>query len=62
MKDGAWNPSGGEDVRMVNAMRKGAKLELTATTSDGRRLRDVYSLSGFTAAHKAVNNACDVKF
>jgi hypothetical protein len=59
--DGAWNPSLGEDQRMVDAMRRGANLVVSASTADGRKLKDTYSLSGFTAAHKAIGKACNIK-
>lgn len=60
--DSAWNPSSAEDLRMVQAMRAGVSMEVTARTANGEQITDSYSLSGFTAAHKATNTACDAPY
>ena len=59
-KSTAWNADSAADRRMVNAMRAGAKMEVNGVSRRGTKTRDVYSLSGFTAAHKAINKACGV--
>lgn len=60
--DSAWNNTAKEDLRMVRAMRAGAKLDVRATASDGRSISRSFSLKGFTAAHKALNKACNVRY
>lgn len=59
--DSAWNPSAGEDRRMVDAMRAGAELTVRGTAADGTTLSDTYSLMGFTAAHRKLDEACQVR-
>ena len=60
--DSAWNNTAKEDLRMVRAMRAGATLKVRGTTRDGRSISRKFSLKGFTAAHKALNKACNVRF
>ena len=57
----AWNYEPKDDTRMVKAMRAGRTMIMEGTSSRGTRTRDTYSLSGFTAAHNAINKACNVK-
>ena len=59
--DSAWNNSLKEDRRMIRAMRAGRTLEVNATTKAGRKLKDRYSLFGFTSAHKSINEACSAR-
>ena len=59
--DSAWNNSLKEDNRMVRAMRAGRALSVTATSAGGSKIRDSYSLFGFTSAHKAVSEACGAR-
>ncbi|MBB4211069.1 invasion associated locus B family protein [Rhodothalassium salexigens] len=56
--DGAWNYDAKADSKMVQAMKRGLKLVVTGTSSRGTRTTDTYSLSGFTAAHNAISDAC----
>lgn len=56
--DGAWNYDSQADKEMVAAMKKGLKLVVRGTSSRGTRTTDTYSLSGFTAAHNAISDAC----
>ena len=57
----AWASSPGMDATLVQAMRKGAKLVVRGVSQRGTKTTDRYSLSGFTAAHKAISKACKVK-
>ena len=41
--------------------RAGAEMVVTGTSWRGTETRDTYSLSGFSAAHKAISTACRVK-
>jgi len=57
----AWAPSPDLDAKLVDAMRKGAKLTVIGTSERGTKTVDTYSLSGFAAAHNAILKACNVK-
>lgn len=57
----AWSHDAKDDTRMVKAMRAGRKMTMEGTSSRGTDTRDTYSLSGFTAAHNAINKACKTK-
>ena len=57
----AWSQDTKDDARMVKAMRAGNKMVMEGTSSRGTNTRDTYSLSGFTAAHNAINKACKSK-
>lgn len=56
--DAAWAYDAESDGRIVGAMKQGATLRVTGLSSRGTTTRDRYSLMGFTAAHKAISNAC----
>jgi hypothetical protein len=49
------------DNALVQAMIKGAQMSVKGTSNRGTVTVDVYSLRGFTAAHKAIDAACGVK-
>ena len=57
----AWSYDVKDDVRMVKAMRAGRTMVMEGVSSRGTQTRDTYSLSGFTAAHNAINKACKLK-
>jgi len=57
----AWSYDTKDDSRMVKAMRAGRTMIMEGTSSRGTKTRDTYSLSGFTAAHNAINKACKRK-
>ncbi len=57
----AWSHNAKDDGRMVKAMRAGRTMTMEGTSSRGTKTRDTYSLSGFTAAHNAINKACKPK-
>lgn len=59
--DAAWAYDPQSDRAMVDAMKRGNKLIVAGASSRGTKTRDTYSLSGFTAAHGAVNKACPVR-
>ena len=54
----AWAASAELDGKLVQAMRRGAKLTLHGVSQRGTKTADTYSLSGFTAAHNAITKAC----
>ncbi|MEM7404121.1 MAG: invasion associated locus B family protein [Pseudomonadota bacterium] len=49
------------DERMVKAMRAAKEMEVRGISRRGTHTRDVYSLFGFTAAHRAIGKACKVR-
>ena len=57
----AWAQNAGEDVQIAEAMRSGNAMMITGTSARGTVTTDRYSLSGFTAAHKAIDAACPKK-
>jgi hypothetical protein len=57
----AWSYDIKDDARMVKAMRAGRTMIMEGVSSRGTQTRDTYSLSGFTAAHNAINKACKPK-
>lgn len=59
--DTAWSRDAAGDRDLVAAMRAGTTMVIMGTSSRGTLTTDTYSLSGFTAAHKAIGKACNVK-
>lgn len=59
--DTAWARSTKDDSALVAAMRGGARMVVNGQSSRGTKTRDTYSLSGISAAHKAIGKACKVK-
>ncbi len=49
------------DKMLVKAMVRGARMVIRGTSSRGTPTTDTYSLTGFTAAYKAIGKACKVK-
>jgi hypothetical protein len=49
------------DKALVKAMIRGARMVIKGTSSRGTRTTDTYSLTGFTAAYKAIGKACKVE-
>ncbi|MGB0749752.1 MAG: invasion associated locus B family protein [Magnetospiraceae bacterium] len=58
----AWANDEKDDKALVVAMRRGGSMVVQGTSSRGTLTTDTYSLSGFTAAHKAINAACKAKW
>ena len=54
----AWSESAKVDRILVQSMRKGRKLTITATSSPGNKIVDTYSLSGFTKALRLIDKDC----
>lgn len=48
-----------EELRLLQAMRRGRSMTVTATTVAGGRVQSIYSLAGLTAAVEAVASACE---
>lgn len=54
----AWSQGEEDDQRMVVAMKRGSKLNVTGISSRNNKTIDEYSLSGFTAAKAFLDKAC----
>ncbi len=57
-QDGAWAYDSKQDDNLVAAMKRGNSLTLNARSGRGNATSYRFSLSGFTAAHNAITNAC----
>ena len=56
--ENAWTQSQAEDDRITAAFRAGAEARVVGESSRGTTTRDVFSLSGFTAALDAARQRC----
>ncbi|MGI9372805.1 MAG: invasion associated locus B family protein [Hyphomicrobiales bacterium] len=56
--DGAWLDSKDKDSRVVAGMKRGRKMSVKGVSWRGTKTSDAYSLSGVTAAMKAIDDAC----
>ena len=56
--DKAWAVSEKTDKQLVEAMKKGERMIVTGESSRGTATKDTYSLSGFTAAYRAISAKC----
>ena len=59
--DTAWTEDEKGDKTLVKAMKAGRTMVVRGVSSRGTKTKDTYSLSGFTAAHKAISKACGVR-
>ena len=57
-KQTAWATDSADDRALVRAMRGGAKMIIRGRSWRDTATKDSYSLIGFTAAHRAINQAC----
>ncbi len=57
----AWGRRAKDDRALVRAMRRGSSMVVKGISSRGTVTTDTYSLSGVTAAYKAISAACGVK-
>ena len=57
-QDGAWAYDSKQDDNLVTSMKRGNSLTLNARSGRGNATSYRFSLSGFTAAHNAITNAC----
>jgi len=54
----AWASDATADKAIVAAMKAGRRMIIKGTSSRGTLTTDTYSLSGITAAYKAIDKAC----
>jgi invasion protein IalB len=57
-QSGAWIRNVAEEDRLIEAMRKGASLEMKSTSSRGNETTDRYSLTGVSQALDRVAQEC----
>ena len=56
--DSAWARDSKGDSAIANAMRRGNKMVVKGSSARGTLTTDTYSLTGVSAAFKAINKAC----
>ena len=54
----AWATDSADDKALVRTMRAGSKMIIRGRSWRGTATKDTYSLLGFTAAHRAINQTC----
>ena len=54
----AWLIDGEEEFNLIKTMKKASKLSVTATSKNGSRTKDLYSMMGFTKAYNAAKKSC----
>jgi invasion protein IalB len=57
-EDRAYVSDATEELKLIEAMKKGSKLVVQATSSKGTQTTDTYSLSGLGQALQAIASAC----
>ena len=57
-EDRAYVADPTQELKLLDAMKKGSKLTIQATSQTGRTTTDTYSLSGITAALQALASNC----
>jgi invasion protein IalB len=55
---GAWVENPADEKKLIDAMKRGAEMSVTGTSSRGTLTRDNYSLSGISAALDKVAATC----
>ncbi|MDP6603650.1 MAG: invasion associated locus B family protein [Rhodospirillales bacterium] len=55
----AWAGDAKTDRALIETMKRGRSMVIKGISSRGTLTTDTYSLIGFTAAHGAINAACD---
>jgi len=58
LENRAWSPGADEDIKLINAMKRGQKLLVIGISSRNNKTIDEYSLSGFTKAKKFLDKSC----
>lgn len=57
-KERAFVADATNELKFVEAMRKGSKLAITATDSEGKEITDTYSLAGVGQAMQELQSTC----
>lgn len=56
--DGAWADSAAKDREIVEALKKGSRMDLQGTSWRGTSTKDNYSLQGVSAAVQKIDETC----
>lgn len=56
--DAAWLQDPGQSQNVAGAMRAGSSLTIEGTTAAGAAVKETFSLSGVTAASRAIDDEC----
>lgn len=56
--DAAWLDDPAQSENLAGSMRAGSSLTIVSTTADGIEVTETYSLSGVTAASRAIDGEC----
>lgn len=59
-EDTAWAADKKTDNALVRAMMRGREMVVKGVSNKGTNTTDTYSLMGFTDAHDAIDDACDM--
>ncbi|HVY12245.1 MAG TPA: invasion associated locus B family protein [Alphaproteobacteria bacterium] len=59
-QDGAWARTPALDQSIAKTLRKGGKLEITATAAKGAALRDRFDIKGAEDAYRKIATACGI--
>ncbi len=59
-EDTAWAADKKTDEALVRAMKRGREMVVQGVSNKGTDTTDTYSLMGFTDAHNAIDDACDM--
>lgn len=54
----AWVADAGDEQKLLNAMRKGARVVVEGTSKRGTKTKDTYSLKGISAVLDMVHQSC----
>ena len=54
----AWAVTADDDAKLIDSMRKGSEMSVRGTSTKNTYSIDTYSLLGFTAAYRAMRDAC----
>jgi len=54
----AWAPDPEQDRALVDAMKNGSTMTVSGVSARGTKTTDTYSLTGFSKAYSAINDAC----
>jgi invasion protein IalB len=57
--DKAFVTEATEELKLLDAMKRGSFMKVSATTNDGTSIEDTYSLIGVTAAVNSLSEGCN---
>ena len=54
----AWIQDQEEEFNLVKVMKKASKLSISASTATGVKIKELYSMMGFTKAYNTAKKSC----